>query len=205
LTQHTPAYSTWLVRVSALLAVLACAACGGGGGASGKAPVVTSNPVDQVVVVGHTATFTLKAEGSPALTYQWERGDGASWTAVPGATDASHAFTAQVPDDGTRFRARVSNSEGSATSAVATLTVNYEPTFSTQPQSRTVTTGDSVTLTAVASGNPAPTLQWERSRDGVTWSDLPGETERNPPPEGPSCRSGPVQSRVPSGPRRRCE
>ncbi|HWA27416.1 MAG TPA: pectinesterase family protein [Lacunisphaera sp.] len=45
------------------------------------------------------------------------------------------------------------------------------PSITTQPTSQTVNSGAGVTFTAAASGNPAPTYQWQK--DGV---DLPGAT-----------------------------
>lgn len=41
------------------------------------------------------------------------------------------------------------------------------PSFTTQPQSQTVAAGATVTFTAVASGDPAPTYQWRRDGTAV--------------------------------------
>ena len=50
------------------------------------------------------------------------------------------------------------------TSSAATLTVNTGPAFTTQPQSQSATTaGGSVTFSAAATGNPAPSYQWFHS------------------------------------------
>jgi uncharacterized protein len=48
------------------------------------------------------------------------------------------------------------------------------PLFTIQPSSQTATVGDSVTFTAAASGNPAPTLQWQK--DGTDISGATGNT-----------------------------
>ncbi len=62
------------------------------------------------------------------------------------------------------------------------ITLNVEfgarsaPTFSTQPTDQTVTAGYSATFTAVPSGVPYPTLQWQRRpAAGGAWQDLPAE------------------------------
>jgi DNA-binding beta-propeller fold protein YncE len=119
--------------LSAGLAGALALACGGGGGGGGGdkgsgtanfAPAITSQPVDQMATSGQGVSFTIGANGSPLPTFQWERSlDGATWTALQGATNPTHSFTAQLVDSGARFRARATNSVGSATSNAATLTV----------------------------------------------------------------------------------
>ena len=52
-----------------------------------------------------------------------------------------------------------------ASTTAATLTVD-SVTVSTDPISQTVTAGNSVTFTASATGNPAPTVQWDVSSNG---------------------------------------
>jgi hypothetical protein len=176
--------TAWLLSAAMALSV----ACGGGGGGSSAAtsapvsvaPVMTSQPQSQTVTAGSSVTFTGSASGTPAPTLQWERSpDGAAWTAIPGATGPSHAFTAQASDDRAQFRLRATNSVGTATSSAALLTVNplpVTPAFTLQPQAQTVTAGSSVTFTAAASGTPTPTLQWERSADGTAWTAVPAAT-----------------------------
>jgi beta-glucosidase len=49
------------------------------------------------------------------------------------------------------------------------------PAVTTQPQADVTTTvGGVVTLSAAATGTPAPTVRWQRSADGTSWSDVPG-------------------------------
>jgi hypothetical protein len=51
------------------------------------------------------------------------------------------------------------------------------PKVTTQPQSQGVRVGQTVTFTAAASGNPAPTVQWQVSTDfGQTFADISGAT-----------------------------
>jgi len=46
------------------------------------------------------------------------------------------------------------------------------PTITSQPVHRTVTAPQSATFAVEASGNPAPTYQWQRSVSGGAWGDL---------------------------------
>ena len=85
------------------------------------APSIATQPVNQTVTTGQTATFSVAASGSGTLSYQWRK----NGTAVSGATSASYTTPAtSATDSGSQFSVRVSNGAGSATSNAATLTVN---------------------------------------------------------------------------------
>jgi glucose/arabinose dehydrogenase len=91
------------------------------------APSIASQPSSVTVTVGGSATFTVQANGSSPLTYQWQR----SQVNISGATSASYTRTnIQSTDNGTKYRCVVKNSAGTATSSEATLTVstNKPPT-----------------------------------------------------------------------------
>jgi hypothetical protein len=80
--------------------------------------------------------------------------------------------------NGYRYRAVFTNSGGSATTDVATLTVRWAPSVTVQPAPQAVTSGSPVSFSAAASGNLAPTVQWERSTDsGGSWSSISGATD----------------------------
>jgi alpha-tubulin suppressor-like RCC1 family protein len=95
-------------------------------------PVVTQQPEDRTVGAGGNATFEVAASGSPAPTVQWESStdEGASWTAVSGATSDTLSISgAQAAQSGTEYRAVFKNVAGTATSEAAILTVsstNYQ-------------------------------------------------------------------------------
>lgn len=93
-------------------------------------PVVTLQPVDRSVTEPDTATFEAQASGTPPPTVQWQSSDdgGSSWTDIVGATSATYTTPATRPgDNGRRLRAVFTNRAGSATSQVATLTVQAAP------------------------------------------------------------------------------
>jgi hypothetical protein len=143
------------------------------------APTVTTHPTNQTVNAGQTATFTAAASGNPTPAVQWQVSidNGTSWSDISGATSATYSFTAQSTDNGKRYRAVFTNSVGSATSNAAILAVNYSPTVTTQPVNQTVNSGQTASFTAAASGNPAPTVQWQLStNNGSTWTNISGAT-----------------------------
>ncbi len=64
-----------------------------------------------------------------------------------------------------------------STALSITQTISVAPAITTQPTSQTVSAGQSATFTAAASGNPAPSVQWQISIDGGgSFSDLTGAT-----------------------------
>ena len=67
-------------------------------------------------------TFQAGADGTPPLSYQWFRNS----APIDGATDDTLNFTCAYADNGAGYNIVVTNIYGSATSAVATLTVSTE-------------------------------------------------------------------------------
>ena len=85
------------------------------------APSITSQPANQTVTAGQTATFTVVATGSAPLSYQWNK----NGAAISGATSSTYTTPATTStDSGAKFTVVVSNSAGSITSNAATLTVS---------------------------------------------------------------------------------
>ena len=148
-------------------------------GSSSK-PVITTNPVSQSVGYEAAVTFTAAASGTPAPSVQWQisTNRGASWTNISGATSATFTFHAGLSENGDWYRAVFTNSAGSATTAAATLTVTAaKPAITTNPVSQTAAQGASVHFTAAASGNPAPTVQWQVSNNGgASYTNISGAT-----------------------------
>lgn len=85
------------------------------------APQITADPQPLTVGEGGSATFSVAASGTPGPQLQWFV-DGAG--AIAGATGSSYVRNAVgLLDDGLRLGATATNSEGSASSAWATLNV----------------------------------------------------------------------------------
>src|SRR5256885_16787191 len=115
-----------------ILVVFSVAGCSGYGSGTVNggaiAPYINTQPANQTVSVGQTATFSVGAAGTPPLTFQWQK-NGAD---IPGATSSSYTTPATTSaDSGAMFRVVITNSAGSATSNSATLTVSTGPVAST--------------------------------------------------------------------------
>src|SRR5205809_6758954 len=94
------------------------------GGSNPITPVIATQPANQTVSVGQTATFTVAATGTSPLSYQWQK----NGVSVTGATSSSYTTPATTTaDNGAQFRVVVSNTAGSVTSSAVTLTVSSTP------------------------------------------------------------------------------
>ena len=83
------------------------------------APAITTQPADQSVTEGQTATFSVTATGS-RLTYQWRK----NGIDIPGATSSIYTTPAIViGDNNAVFTVVVSKDASTVTSSTATLTV----------------------------------------------------------------------------------
>ena len=128
---------------------------------------ITTQPASQSAVVGQSATLTVVATGSPALTYQWYQvGSGA----IPGATQASYTTPVFTATGTQSFYVIVTNPLGQVQSSTAVVTVNA-PTpvsFITQPAGSIVPVNEPVQLTAVVAGSAPYTYQWQFTPAGGT-------------------------------------
>src|SRR2546422_157047 len=118
------------------------------------APTITTQPVNQTVTAGQTASFTVAATGTAPLSYQWQK-NGAN---IGGATSASYTTPATTTaDSGSAFAVVVTNTAGTATSSTATLTVNADTTPPSVPAG----------LSASAVSSSQINLSWTASTDNV--------------------------------------
>ncbi|MFC1584982.1 immunoglobulin domain-containing protein [Fibrobacterota bacterium] len=106
-------------------------------------PVITSQPINQTVLEGSAATFSVAASGSQPLYYQWSK----NGTEIPGAQSESYTTPAVfMADNGAQFTVTVSNAADNVTSNPAILTVTQ-----TTPQNKKLAISGEL---ADESGNP---------------------------------------------------
>lgn len=87
------------------------------------APVITTQPVAVTAAPGQTASFAVKATGSPAPSYQWLK----NGVAIAGADGAAYTTPAlSLGDSGAVYSVRVSNAQGEVLSDGAVLTVRAD-------------------------------------------------------------------------------
>ncbi len=147
------------------------------------APSIMLQPANVLVAPGGYARFTAKASGRPRPSVQWQISvnGGRKWRSIAGAHRTSFSFMALAGQSGDEFRAVFLNRRGRRASAPAMLSViagESAPLVVNQPTSQTAAAGATVSFGAIASGQPAPSVQWEISDNGgASWSDVAGATQ----------------------------
>jgi hypothetical protein len=131
------------------------------------APSITSQPQSQTVQSGQTATLYVSATGTAPLSYQWYKGASGD-TSTPVGTNAS-SFTTPALTATTSYWVRVSNSGGHTDSVTATVSVSVtSPSITSQPQSQSIQSGQTATLSVAATGTAPLSFQWYQGASGDT-------------------------------------
>ena len=137
-------------------------------------PIIVTQPFSRTNVAGTTATFTVAANGSTPLTYQWRKGA----TALVNGGDISGADTATLTlanvasATAGSYNVIVSNPGAlSVTSSTAVLTVAMPPSITTPPASRSVAAGARVGFGVIATGYAPLGYQWKLNN-----VEIPGAT-----------------------------
>lgn len=125
------------------------------------APVINTDvPAALTVIEGQTLTLTVEATGGE-LSYQWYRVHPEGDMPVEGQTSNTYQITSvDASINGAAFYCFVQNVAGNTQSSVCTVTVLSKPvlTQDVSTTSQTLTEGDTIALTAGATG--AAGIQW---------------------------------------------
>jgi hypothetical protein len=138
-------------------------------------PSIVTDPSSVTNYSGLPVTFTVGASGTTPLHYKWFK------NSLPVGLDASsYGFTCQYPaDNSASIQVIVTNTYGSATSAVATLTVTTNLNIISPPNSVTRNVGSYAAFHVTANGAVPITYQWMRSiNGGSTFSPIAGQTNQ---------------------------
>src|SRR5208282_3390835 len=123
-------------------------------------PSIDFDPQDQTALVGQDTSFSVQASGTAPLGYQWYYNTN---TVLTNATSSILTLTNVQLSDAGGYSVVVTNAYGSATSAVAQLTVSLPvaPSIITQPQDQTnILPGATATFSVIASGTDPLSYQW---------------------------------------------
>src|ERR1017187_2418608 len=134
-------------------------------------PVITTNPASWSAAVGDSVNFTVAAQSTTAIAYQWlENG-----TNLSGQLAATlNLGSVNLSLDGTSYQCVVSNSYGAVTSAPpAVLTVTALPVSPSLGAAQNITrsVGDNLTITASATGTDPKTYQWYLNNNPLSDTD----------------------------------
>jgi PKD repeat protein len=126
-----------------------------------NAPTITMQPQSRIVLSGQNASFNVVASGTAPLAYQWQF-NGANLT---GATATNYTRSNVQPPDLGDYDVVISNSLGSVTSSLASLTFASRPIL-LNPQ----TTNGSFSFTL--SGDPGFNYTIEATTNFSNWTNL---------------------------------
>ena len=132
---------------------------------------IAGQPTNQSVVLNSNAIFAATAIGTAPLNYHWyfngsPLSDGGR---VSGSATTNLSIATVQTNDAGPYQLVVTNNYGSATSAVATLTVLLPPGIVTSPTNQRVLQGGSVSFSVLAAGTQPLCYQWQK--DGVDLAD----------------------------------
>jgi hypothetical protein len=134
-------------------------------------------PLTSGSLSGSTVTLaaTDATSGVGSTQYRVGSGDWQAYTAPVAVTATATEQTVYYRS--TDVAGNVETALSLTVPAVTVPPVTAAPVVTVNPvASVSVTAGKRVTLTAAATGTPAPTVQWQSSANGSTWADIAGAT-----------------------------
>jgi|GEM_PF-2015221 len=140
---------------------------------------ITSQPENQNVTPGSTATFSVSVSGGiPPYAFQWQYRTSSSgtWTNVSAASGKTpnYTFTVQARHNGYQYRCKITDKAGSSV-ITNIVTLHGSPlTINSQPQDLTVSAGQTASFSVTASGGTAPySYQWQsRTSPSGSWANV---------------------------------
>jgi hypothetical protein len=136
------------------------------------APAITLQPVETNGFVGQFVSLSAAASGLPPVTYQWTKNS----VHIPGATNATLAFTSPALTDTGFYQFIATNASGTAASISVWLTITKRPQTIAFPAPTTAyTPGTAVPLTASASSGLAVTLSLVSGSASLSGTTLVGQ------------------------------
>ncbi len=139
-------------------------------GSGNIAPTIIVPPQNVQALVGGRAAFSVSAIGGGSLGYQWRFNN----TNLPGAVASAYSILDVQPGRVGSYSVVVSNAFGSVTTAPVALSIALPPSVTTNPVSRIVAAGETVTFTVSHTGDGPFYYQWK-----FNGSDLLNATNRN--------------------------
>lgn len=145
----------------------ASASTPGGAYVGGTAPVITSQPGHQYLIVGQTYTLSVVATGTPPLRYQWQLND----LPLARATNSSLVFNSIQMSNAGVYNILVYNGGGAALGTNFIVNTRVALGITQQPFDTTVIQGRNASFSVAAVGTGTLGYQWYH--DGAL---IPGAT-----------------------------
>jgi len=146
-------------------------------------PLITSQPTNQAVVAGMTATFSVGTATNALLYFQWQFDNGGGLMnltdggRISGSATSSLTINNVSPGNVSAYSVVVSNAAGPVTSGSASLTIitGQAPVIVSAPTSQTLLPGATATFTVSAVGDQPLSYFWQMNGTNLTdGGDLSG-------------------------------
>lgn len=120
---------------------------------------ILTQPSDQFLNAGETATFTVEAVGNTEILYRWYK-DG---VLIPGEESPTLTLSSVAQSDIGSYTVRLLNASGAQESSPAKLRILGIPEFISHPESLVLPKGTTAQLSGQAIGVPPLTYAWTRN------------------------------------------
>jgi len=127
------------------------------------APFITTQPVDQKVLNGGPAEFSVVASGDSPLSYQWFK-NGAD---ITGANSPVYSITSVATGDLGSYYASINNPAGSTVTSNALLNLFQSPVITSQPQGLDLMISGFGNLNVGAMGDQPLAFQWSKDNETI--------------------------------------
>jgi hypothetical protein len=127
------------------------------------APFIVNQPIDQKVLSGAAAEFSVLASGDVPLNYQWVK----NGTAIEGATSPVYSINSAGTGDLGSYNVQINNAVSSIVSSYASLNFFQAPTITSQPQNLNLTVSGFGVLNVGVMGDQPLTLQWSKDNETI--------------------------------------
>ena len=141
-------------------------------------PLIVTQPMNVVTVVGMVEELSCIAEGLPEPVYQWQKQNALTglYVNIQNANESVLDFSPVAFGDGGTYQCVASNVAGMAISNPATVYIT--PLIVTQPMDIGADNGTMIQLTCQADGFPEPTYRWQKLETDILggYVELPNVT-----------------------------
>ncbi len=127
-------------------------------------PSIISQPSNTTVCSGSSSLFSIGADGTSPLTYQWYDANGL----ITGANNTNYIISQSTSNDAGAYYVKISNSCGYATSNNAVLTVIEPLAITTQPTDVAICENSAAAMSLTVSGTAPITYQWFLNNDSIS-------------------------------------
>ena len=140
-----------------------------------SSPIITLQPVAQLVVLNKAVTLSVQLEDSANAKYQWRK-DGKS---IQGATKSTYTIRKFATTDVGNYSVDISNPFGKTKSQTARMAVLEPPQIVRQPQKTTVSKGGTAIFSVDVRGSGSLTFRWYKGNSPLAnGSRVSGATSR---------------------------